>query len=152
MSNIKYSHTNLITTNWRRLSKFYTDVFGCVQTGPMRSLSGRHVEDGTNVREPVIEGVHLLLPGYEADGPTLEIFQYGSVEDHVEKSANSKGYTHIAFEVSDMSEVCAKVVRGGGWMLGKLSRQPVKGVGICTFIYVRDPDRNIIEIQSWEFL
>ena len=35
-------------------------------------------------------------------------------------------------------------------MLGKLVRQEVEGVGVCTFVYVRDPDRNIIEIQMWD--
>jgi catechol 2,3-dioxygenase-like lactoylglutathione lyase family enzyme len=94
--------------------------------------------------------VHLRLPGYGAEGPTLEIFQYIEIKDREVSHANSKGLTHIAFEVSDLNEVCSKVIREGGWMLGKLVSQIVEGVGVCTFVYVRDPDRNIIEIQAWE--
>jgi catechol 2,3-dioxygenase-like lactoylglutathione lyase family enzyme len=148
--NIKYSHTNLVTPNWRRLADFYKQVFGCKQVGPKRSLSGKSLSGGTNVESAQIEGVHLRLPGYGAEGPTLEIFQYIEIKDREVSHANSKGLTHIAFEVSDLNEVCSKVIREGGWMLGKLVSQIVEGVGVCTFVYVRDPDRNIIEIQAWE--
>lgn len=150
MAKVKYSHTNLIATDWKKIAKFYVDVFGCVPVGPVRRLSGQSVADGTGLIEPDIEGVHLRLPGYAEGGPTLEVFQYRHFQDVPEKFANSRGFTHIAFEVSDLEAVCAKVISAGGWLLGSLARQPVEGVGICTFVYVRDPDRNIIEVQCWE--
>jgi len=152
MFTVKYSHTNLIATDWRRIANFYIDVFGCVPVGPERRFSGQSVADGTGLIEPEIEGIHLRLPGYGEGGPTLEVFQYRYFRDAREKFANSRGFTHIAFEVSDLEAVCAKVIAAGGWLLGKLARQLVEGVGICTFVYVRDPDRNIIEVQSWEAL
>ncbi|MDF9754765.1 MULTISPECIES: VOC family protein [Pseudomonas] len=150
MAKVKYSHTNLIATDWKKIAKFYIDVFGCVPVGPVRRLSGQPVADGTGLLDPEIEGVHLQLPGHPEGGPTLEVFQYSRVREAPEKFANSRGFTHIAFEVSDLDEVCDKVIRSGGWLLGKLTRQPVEGVGVCTFVYVRDPDRNIIEVQGWE--
>lgn len=150
MAKVKYSHTNLIATDWKKIAKFYIDVFGCVPVGPVRRLSVQPVADGTGLLDPEIEGVHLQLPGYPEGGPTLEVFQYSRVRGESEKFANSRGFTHIAFEVSDLDEVCEKVIRSGGWLLGKLARQPVEGVGVCTFVYVRDPDRNIIEVQGWE--
>lgn len=150
MGTVKYSHTNLISTDWKKISKFYMDVFGCVPCGPVRKLSGKAVEDGTSVASANIEGIHLLLPGYGEGGPTLEIFQYSDILPQTETLANTKGFTHIAFEVSDLDETCRQVIRAGGWILGKLARQPVDSIGVCTFVYVRDPDRNIIEIQSWE--
>lgn len=92
----------------------------------------------------------MRFPGFGPEGPTLEIFQYQETLERETAYANSKGLTHIAFEVTNMDEICAKVIREGGWMLGKLVRQEVEGVGVCTFVYVRDPDRNIIEIQMWD--
>lgn len=74
MDTVKYTHTNLVTTDWKKISKFYIDVFGCTQIGPIRRLSGKPIEDGTNVSAPSIEGVHLKLPGYKHNGPTVEIF------------------------------------------------------------------------------
>lgn len=150
LGKVKYSHTNLIATDWKRIAKFYIDVFGCVPVGPIRKLSGENLKNATGVDEPEIEGVHLQLPGYEKGGPTLEVFQYRNIRNERRRFANSRGFTHIAFEVSDLEEVCANVIRNGGWMLGELARQPIEGVGVCTFVYVRDPDRNIIEIQGWE--
>lgn len=150
MSSIKFSHTNLVTPNWKRLSRFYIDVFGCVPSGPIRQLSGCSVADGTGVAEPQIEGLHLRLPGFGDQGPTLEIFQYKRNVRQPLKQANTRGITHLAFEVADLDSVCADIIRYGGKMLGRLAKLPVDGVGVCTFVYVRDPDMNIIEIQSWE--
>ncbi|KAE9647205.1 VOC family protein [Pseudomonas sp. PB106] len=150
MSTVKYSHTNLIASDWKKLAKFYSEVFGCEQVGPVRSLSGLGVSGGTGVQNARLEGVHLRFPGFGPEGPTLEIFQYQETLERETAYANSKGLTHIAFEVTNMDEICAKVIRQGGWMLGKLVRQEVEGVGVCTFVYVRDPDRNIIEIQMWD--
>jgi predicted enzyme related to lactoylglutathione lyase len=150
MNTVKYSHTNLIAMDWKRLAKFYTDVFGCEQIGPLRVLYGEKVAGGTGVENAQLEGVHLKLPGYGSQGPTLEIFQYLETRDREMAYANSKGLTHIAFEVSDIDDICSKVIKSGGWMLGKLVSQVIEDVGICTFVYVRDPDRNIIEIQTWD--
>ncbi len=150
MNTVKYSHINIIASNWRNLARFYTDVFGCEQVGPIRSLSGASVSGGTGVENAQLEGVHLKLPGYGPEGPTLEIFQYMENRGREITYANSKGLTHLAFEVSNMDDTCSKVIRGGGWMLGKLVSQVIDGVGVCTFVYVRDPDRNIIEIQMWD--
>ena len=149
MSAIKFSHTNLITPDWKRLSQFYIDVFHCVPSGPVRQLSGCSVAEGTGVSRPQIEGLHLRLPGFASDGPTLEIFQYSRHIRQPLKHANTRGITHLAFEVTDLDSVCANVIRYGGKMLGRLAKLPVEGVGVCTFVYVRAPDRNIIEIQSW---
>ena len=150
MAKVKYSHTNLVTSDWKKAAKFYIEVFGCIPVGPVRRLSGQSVADGTGLNEPEIEGIHLRLPGFEEDGPTLEIFQYHETNEVPEKSANSCGFTHVAFEVSVLGSVCAKVVSSGGSLLGRLAKQSVDQVGTCTFVYVRDPDRNIIEVQKWE--
>jgi len=145
---IRFAHANLISPDWKRLSRFYIKVFGCIVVGPVRRLSGDEVSRGIGLSNPYIEGVHLKLPGCTC-GPTLEIFEYCQQRVERIKYANSSGITHLAFEVSDLEEVCANVVRCGGSMLGRLSSIPIEGVGVCTFVYVRDPDRNIVEIQSW---
>ncbi|MBS7470258.1 VOC family protein [Pseudomonas syringae] len=146
---VRFSHTNIVSADWKRLSKFYRNVFGCHQVGPVRKLSGDAVSGGTGVPDAIIEGIHLSLPDCEDSGITLEIFQYMEGVNREVAYANSRGITHLAFEVEDLVDICAKVVRNGGWMLGKVVKQNVKGVGVCEFLYVRDPERNIIEIQKW---
>ena len=68
----RYVHTNLIARDWRRLARFYQDVFGCVPVPPERNLSGTEMEAGTGVPGARLQGMHLRLPGTGPDGPTLE--------------------------------------------------------------------------------
>jgi len=35
----KYVHTNLIAQDWKKLVRFYGDVFGYIPKGPERDLS-----------------------------------------------------------------------------------------------------------------
>jgi len=64
----------IVARDWRQLAQFYQHVFGCVPVPPERDLSGVDYERGTGVAGAHARGVHLLLPGYGSDGPTLELF------------------------------------------------------------------------------
>jgi hypothetical protein len=46
----RYAHTNLIAHDWRRLSAFYVEAFGCVPLAPERDLRGDWFERGTASR------------------------------------------------------------------------------------------------------
>jgi catechol 2,3-dioxygenase-like lactoylglutathione lyase family enzyme len=72
----KYVHTNLIARDWKRLVRFYREVFGCEPKGPERDLSAAWLDRVNSVPNARLRGVHLRLPGYNDDGPTLEIFSY----------------------------------------------------------------------------
>ncbi len=74
-SSIKYVHTNIVAEDWKKLAHFYIDVFQCRIKPPERDLSGEWLDTLTSIKNVVIKGVHLELPGY-IDGPTLEIFSY----------------------------------------------------------------------------
>lgn len=145
----RYRHTNLVARDCRRLVDFYKRVFGCRQAGPERRLSGPALARGTGVREASLVGVHLRLPGLPEDGPTLEIFQYSPGLSKASPAANREGYGHLAFEVDSVAEWARKVVEHGGSMIGEVSSIAVKGAGAVTFVYLADPEGNIIELQSW---
>jgi len=55
------------------LADFYIRVFDCKPRPPERDLSGEWVDKLTGLPNTKIKGIHLLLPGYDIDGPTLEI-------------------------------------------------------------------------------
>ena len=57
---------------------------------------------------------------------------------------------HIAFAVSSVPDALAAVIANGGAAVGEVVTLPVAGVGRVTFVYARDPEGNIIELQSWE--
>lgn len=143
-----YTHTNLIARDWRRLSAFYQDLFGCEPVPPERDLSGPWLEAGTAVPGAHLRGIHLRLPG--AGGPTLEIFQYDASPDALPPQANDAGFTHIAFRVEDLEKAVAEVLQAGGDRVGALVSREVPGVGTLSFAYVRDPEGNIVELQRWD--
>src|SRR2546423_14603516 len=72
----RYVHTNLIARDWKRLVRFYIEVFGCEPKGSERDMSGAWLDRVTSVSNAHLTGVHLRLSGYGEDGPTLEIFSY----------------------------------------------------------------------------
>jgi len=146
----KYAHTSLIAKDWKRLSNFYQEVLGCVPIPPERDMSGEWLDKATGLNGAHILGVHLRLPGYGEEGPTLEVFQYGSMPEHPSVNPNTPGFSHIAFAVDDVPATAQAVIKCGGSAVGELTVREVPGVGLLTFQYVADPEANIIEIQNWK--
>jgi predicted enzyme related to lactoylglutathione lyase len=148
---IKYVHTNIVSSNWKSLADFYIKVFDCIPILPERNLSGSWLEKGTGVKQASLSGIHLGLPGYGMNGPTLEIFQYSQMVEKGNSVANSKGFGHIAFHVDVVSYMVKKVINNGGELVGELITTEIKEKGTLTFAYLRDPEENIIEVQNWNY-
>jgi catechol 2,3-dioxygenase-like lactoylglutathione lyase family enzyme len=146
---IKFAHINLVTDDWKKLADFYIKVFNCRPLYPERDLSGAWLDMATSLKDVHITGVHLVLPGYEENLPTLEIFQYDKSEKNQNSALNRKGFAHIAFRVDNVKETLDNILKNGGTQTGELVEAEIKNAGIVTFIYARDIDGNIIELQSW---
>jgi predicted enzyme related to lactoylglutathione lyase len=145
----RYTHTNLVARDWRKLAAFYADVFGCVLVPPERDLKGEGLERGSGVPGARIRGAHLRLPGHGSGGPTLEIFEYAQSVDREIPVPIRPGLSHIAFEVDDVAAALQAVLEAGGSRLGEVVTFDVPGAGRITWTYARDPEGNIIELQSW---
>ena len=147
---MRYAHTNIAAKNWKKLSDFYVNVFGCTVKPPERRLFGDWLDQATGLSHAELEGVHLLLPGHGESGPTLEIFTYKDTYECEPVMANYTGITHIAFEVEDVEKIFRDALKHGATRLGEVTEKTIAGIGVLTFVYLRDPEGNIIEIQSWE--
>ncbi len=145
----KFVHTNIIAQDWRKLADFYQQVLGCTLVPPERNLSGQWLEDGTGVPGVEIQGIHLRLPGYGEQGPTLEIFQYNHQHERPATAINRPGFAHIAFAVDDVNAARDAVLAAGGGVVGEVVSVDVPGAGTVTFVYLTDPEGNIIELQHW---
>jgi predicted enzyme related to lactoylglutathione lyase len=145
----KFTHTNLVARDWKKLAAFYQQVFGCTPLPPERDLAGQWLQDATGIPDAHIRGIHLRLPGHGDGGPTLEIFQYTPERDRFETAPNRPGFGHIAFAVDDVQAACAAVLAAGGHMVGKRIEVDIPGAGRIVFAYVTDPEGNIIELQRW---
>lgn len=146
---IRYVHTNLVARDWRRLAEFYHDVFGCEPVPPERDLSGSWLEEATGLPRAALRGLHLRLPGYGLDGPTLEIFSYAENAEKLPAAPNRLGFGHLAFSVDDVDGALAQVLSHGGRAVGKTVSREIPGAGRVTFVYAADPEGNIVELQHW---
>ncbi|MGB3151665.1 MAG: VOC family protein [Maribacter sp.] len=147
---MRFAHTNIVSTDWKRLVRFYENTFNCVQVPPIRRQSGAWLDRGTGLKNASLEGAHLLLPGHGKNGPTLEIYQYDHIIQQETVPPNKRGFGHIAFEVDDVEVILNSVIENGGKTLGEITKREVAGIGEITFVYARDPEGNILELQCWK--
>ncbi|HVU17508.1 MAG TPA: VOC family protein [Candidatus Didemnitutus sp.] len=143
----QFRHVNLIAADWRRLAEFYETVFGCVRVPPERDLSGPEMDRGTGIEDAHLRGVHLRLPGGGENGPTLEIFSYNLNDVVAPGMPNRTGFGHVAFGVPDVAAAQAAVFAAGGSEHGAIVTTRA-GDKRITWVYVRDPEGNLIELQS----
>lgn len=145
----RYVHTNLIAQDWAQLAAFYTTVFGCTLVPPERDYTGPALDAGTGLEGAHMRGAHLRLPGYDADGPTLEIYQYDALAPRVATAVNRPGFGHIAFAVDDVRSARDEVLAHGGRVVGEVVTLTTAQGRHVTWCYLTDPEGNVIELQSW---
>jgi hypothetical protein len=94
--------------------------------------------------------LHLRLPGHGADGPTLEIFNYNILKEKPKDVAvNRPGFGHIALVVNDVPSAREAVLSAGGQPVGEVVTLETATGSKVTWVYVTDPEGNVIELQSW---
>jgi predicted enzyme related to lactoylglutathione lyase len=146
---MKYVHTNLVAEDWHALADFYQQIFGCIPVPPERDLQGEQLEAGTGLPGAHLRGVHLRLPGYGDDGPTLEIFSYDVLTSRGRTAVNRPGWGHLAFSVDDVVATRRDVLQAGGRAVGDVVTTQIATGAQVTWCYVADPEGNIVELQSW---
>lgn len=142
----RYMHTSIVARDVKRLADFYEQTLGCVRVRPSQELSGDDM--GRAVGLPFVRqrGEWLRLPGVE--GCILEIFEYAESEDRPTPSANRVGLNHTAFEVADVDATVEAIVEGGGEGLGEIIDLEFPDGGRLTYVFVRDPEGNLIELMQ----
>ncbi len=145
-----FVHICLVARDWKELSRFYQKVFGLGPVPPERYLKGEWFEKATGLGKASADGIHLMLRGECEPKVTLEILQFNPEEAGTGKAVNGPGLSHIAFRVDDVKGSLQKVLDNGGERIGEMVSKEIKGAGTVTFVYVRDPEGNIIELQRWD--
>jgi len=90
----------------------------------------------------------MRLPGLGPGGPTLEIFEYSEPAADVPRVPNRPGFAHIAFAVDSVADAREHVLSHGGAPVGDVVTVAVSPTMRVTWCYVRDPEGNIVELQS----
>ena len=94
---------------------------------------------------------NLLLSGTASidSKPTLEIFHYDALAPRPETAVNRPGFGHIAFEVEDVPSAREAVLAEGGQPVGEIVSLATATGAKVTWVYVTDPEGNVIELQAW---
>ncbi|HET7289236.1 MAG TPA: VOC family protein [Thermodesulfobacteriota bacterium] len=149
----RLAHVSITVKDLDRLAEFYRKALGFTEVRPEKGFSGAWLEKGTGVPGASIRRVHLRLPGSSPDVALLELIEYaGKAEDKSPPAADSTGLRHIAIETGSASELARLrdlVIENGGSGLGDISENRIDGLGTVTFIYMTDPEGNIVELLNW---
>ena len=110
---MRFGHVNLVARDWQVLADFYCSYLGCTRLEPIRDLHGPLIDAGVGCADARIRGVHVRLPGFGDNGPTLEIYRYDPLID-VPANVRRSGFGHLAFQVDDIEATRQALVHGGG--------------------------------------
>ena len=122
----------------------------CEHIAQTRDLRGDWLDRLTALSGAHITGEHLRLPGYGGEHPTLEIFQYDEAAEDVPREINRPGLAHLAFAADDVDAVLSRVLQAGGSAVGETIQTTYSDGRTRRVVYARDPEGNIIELQSWQ--
>ena len=143
---MRYDHINIGARDVERLSDFYEQALNCVRLSSIERMSGGLMARGMGLQEAEVRAVWMRLPGHGEEGPILELFEYTEPREQPKSSANQRGYNHIGFEVADVEVTVEAVIAAGGTRLGEVVDFESPSVGIVTFVFLRDPEDNIIQL------
>jgi catechol-2,3-dioxygenase len=142
---VKLNHVSITARDAKRLAQFYIDALGLRIKRPAKQLSGPLISRGTGLPDTDICSIWLDFPG-EAQ-PFLEIMEFSKAETAHVRAIKAPGYGHIALQVPDIEDAIDRILQYGGRKQGEVvnlgsSDHP------CLCIYVRDPESNILELES----
>jgi predicted enzyme related to lactoylglutathione lyase len=143
----KYVHTNIVAHDWRSLAAFYERALDGEVLTPFAEARP-WLGAGIGVPGASLEGVHVRLPGHGPTGPTLEIYSLTPLAEVVAGPGLGPGYRHLAFRVDDVDDAVAAILDAGGSLVGEVVEADVEGMGRLRMVYARDPEGNVLEIQS----
>lgn len=144
-------HINIVVRELDRMLTFYRDLLGMKVTMQAR-LEGAWIENVVGLRGVCAECVYLQPEG----GPRLELLQYIAPRGGELAglgAPNLPGLRHLAFRVSGIHEIAARLKQAGVQFVGEPVEVPLTTVshvaGRKTLCYFHDPEGNLLELCEY---
>lgn len=142
---MRFDQVKILASDLDLLVGFYEEALDCEVVVPPLSTDSV-VARGAGVPDGTVILCALRLPGRGDRGPILELY---SVEGDTPDGWNYRpGSGQLAFEVDDLETAIGKVVAAGGSMLGEVVEWQGPSGTTARFIYLRDPEGNIVDLYS----
>ena len=128
------------------MKNFYKDILGFSLIRKFR-IKSEDFQKGIGVADAEAQGAHLSLPDSQFE---IEMFRFNHTEyfDSI-LQANTQGYRHIAFIVDNLQESYNELQgKGVIFQSGPITVKEPKEVAGFQFVYFRDPEGNIIELNQ----
>lgn len=146
-------HINIVVHDLVGMTAFYRDVLGMKVTKEV-TISGPWVDLVVGLEGAIGEVVYLELAG----GTRLELIRYvapPAVRPAGLDLSNTPGLRHLAFRVTDIVAVVARLQDRGVQFLSEVQTVPDTQVTYAggvrkRLVYFRDPEGNILELCSYQ--
>jgi lactoylglutathione lyase len=136
-------HTAISVKDFEAAKKFYCDVLGFVVIGDIDHRHDTGLKDAVGIPEGV--DCHWMM--LEREGYHIELFKWYTPEGKLGPNRQCDlGYTHVAFQVSDVEEAYKRVIAAG---LKTFAPPLSLRGGKAKVIYIRAPEDFITELVEY---
>ena len=143
----RFRHVAIIVEDLDRMVEFYTRVLG-LELKRQFEIESEEFREGIGIEDAKARGAHLMVPDSNIE---IELFQFIHSQGVKEKAsiANMIGYRHIAFIVDDLDK-SFEILKGNGveFFSDPITVNEPESVRGFRFVYFRDPEGNIIELNK----
>jgi predicted enzyme related to lactoylglutathione lyase len=143
---VRFDQVKILARDAEALADFYEHALGCVTVVPLQDLDDDTVPRAAGVPDADIKLTVLRLPGRGEHGPVIELYSVSG-----ERPGNwhyQPGQGQLAFEVDDLEKAMGRVGGSGGNKLGDLVEWEAPKGATARFVYMQDPEGNIIYLWS----
>lgn len=142
---MRFDQVKILTRDLEPLLRFYQEALGCELVIPPL-VTEDVVSRGVGVPGATVTLSALRLPGRGDRGPVLELY---SVDGVVSDDWDFRpGNGQLAFQVDDLDAAIDKVLAAGGTQLGEVVEWQGPSGATARFVYLRDPEGNIVDLYS----
>jgi catechol 2,3-dioxygenase-like lactoylglutathione lyase family enzyme len=148
----RIDHVNIVVADLERMVEFYTALLGLTETKRV-TISGDWVAATVGLKDVHADVVYLELP----EGPRIELIRYN--KPTMDRPANidkpqSPGLRHLAFTVSDIEALVAKLQARGVRFFSAVQTVPSTQVTYANdvrkrLVYFQDPEGNLLELCEY---
>lgn len=143
---VRFDQTKFLARDPEALARFYEEALDCVTVVPLREIVDEAVPRAIGVPNAKVSLTVLRLPGRGDHGPVLELYSVSGPRP--DNWHYQPGQGQIAFGVDDLDASIAAVEAAGGTKLGEVDEWEAPSGSRARFVYLNDPERNIIDLWS----